>query len=266
VDITDDYSWLDIWIQPDLDSTNFPTLYGHFGSQVTIENNSLVFDYAGTQLGIARDDRLALKTGSYFFSLATGAIGGGGTVSGSGTITATFGTGPHVSNRGVRNSATPSIFRNRIAPGEIVSIYGFYLGPSSGVGAELTSDRSFITKELQGVRVLVDGSAAPVLFANNKQINAVIPYAVKTKSTARIEIEVSGKRSAAVEVDVVPADPGIFNHQSGLQAVVLNQDQSINANDNRAARNSVITFFATGGGETDPAGADGRIANTGVRL
>ena len=64
---------------------------------------------------------------------------------------------------------------------------------------------------------------------------------------------------------VVATAPGIFTiGATGLrQAAVLNQDNSVNGASSPAARGSVIQIYATGEGQTSPAGIDGRIARGG---
>ena len=54
-------------------------------------------------------------------------------------------------------------------------------------------------------------------------------------------------------IPVVPAAPGIF--------VVLNQNYTINSASNPAAQRSILILYATGEGQTIPAGVDGKIAN-----
>src|SRR5581483_5682340 len=41
--------------------------------------------------------------------------------------------------------------------------------------------------------------------------------------------------------------------------IVYNADYSLNSKDNPAAEGSMVTIYWTGGGQTDPAGVDGRI-------
>jgi len=64
-----------------------------------------------------------------------------------------------------------------------------------------------------------------------------------------------------VRLDVVPSSPGVFTtNAAGFgQAAAFNQDLSPNSPGNPAARGTIITFFATGEGETTPPGVDGRI-------
>ena len=77
-----------------------------------------------------------------------------------------------------------------------------------------------------------------------------------------MQIEAQGQKSNALTVQVAPAAPGIFTlDSSGTgQAAVLNQDNSLNSAANPAPRGSIISLFATGTGQTDPPGMDGKPA------
>jgi uncharacterized protein (TIGR03437 family) len=62
-------------------------------------------------------------------------------------------------------------------------------------------------------------------------------------------------------VDVVATSPGIFT-QAGAPAgvgLIYNADYTLNSKDNPAAEGSHVIVFWTGGGQSDPAGIDGRI-------
>jgi len=50
------------------------------------------------------------------------------------------------------------------------------------------------------------------------------------------------------------------------QAVAINQDGSPNSAANPASRGSVVVVYATGEGQTDPAGVDGKLTNSGATL
>jgi uncharacterized protein (TIGR03437 family) len=134
-----------------------------------------------------------------------------------------------------------------LAPGEIFTIFGSGVGPFP--------------------KVLVDNLIAPVLFASSNQINAIVPYhAERFSGTARVQV-ISGDDAASSEWSVTEAAsaPAIFTLSgSGVgQAAVLNQDNSVNGAGNPAARGSVIQIFATGEGQTSPAGVTGSV-NHGV--
>jgi len=59
-----------------------------------------------------------------------------------------------------------------------------------------------VDDNLDQTRVLLDGMSAPLLFAQSRQINAVVPYAVAGKSIVRVEVEFLGVRSEPVTVPV----------------------------------------------------------------
>lgn len=149
-----------------------------------------------------------------------------------------------------------------VAPGEIVTIFGSGLGPAAGVTLQLTPDSQFLTTSLGATRVLFDGVAAPMIYASDTQVSAIVPYALANASTTQLTIEVQGVRSAAAALDVKRASPAIFTVPSrGTgQGAVLNQDSTVNSVDNPAAPGSVVQIFATGEGQTVPAGMDGRLA------
>jgi uncharacterized protein (TIGR03437 family) len=61
-----------------------------------------------------------------------------------------------------------------------------------------------------------------------------------------------------VQLDVVAASPAIFtNFAGGSDALVLNQDGTLNGASNPAAAGSVVAIFATGAGQMEPAGVTG---------
>jgi hypothetical protein len=62
-------------------------------------------------------------------------------------------------------------------------------------------------------------------------------------------------------VPVVDAAPGIFNTPAGNKAAFLNVDLSVNNSANPAAKACIVVLFATGEGQTDPAGVDGKICH-----
>lgn len=166
---------------------------------------------------------------------------------------------PCLAHGGIVNAA--SFLPGPVAPGEIVSLFGAGLGPERPVEFSLDADLT-VAKELAGVRVLFDGMPAPVLAVSARQVNAIVPYSVSGRTETRVSVEYQGRRTAEVVVPVAAAAPAIFTLNAGGTGpgAILNQDSSVNSPTNPAARGSVIQIFATGGGQTDPPGVDGRVA------
>ena len=153
-----------------------------------------------------------------------------------------------------------------VAPGQLVTITGSGLGPVVGVAGRPTAAGAYETR-LANVRVLFDDQAAPLLFVSNDQINAIVPYGLYGRLSARVQVETGMSLSVPIEVKVVDSAPGVFT-LSGLgrgQASALNADLSSNSASNPADRGSIITVYGTGEGQTDPQGQDGRIILTDLR-
>ena len=153
-----------------------------------------------------------------------------------------------------------------IAPGQILKLTGAGLGPAAGVTARATT-AGVIESVLGGVRVLFDGVPAPLLYVEASQLNAIAPYSIHGRLSSRVQVESGTNYSMPIEVKVVDAAPGIFTASgSGLgHAAALNSDFGINSITNPAQRGSVITVFATGEGQVDPPGQEGRIVTTDLR-
>ncbi len=149
---------------------------------------------------------------------------------------------------------------NSVAPGEIVVIWGRFLGEDSLTTLQLGSDGRVSTR-LAGSRVLFDGIPAPLLYVTQGQLSAVVPYAVEGRTTTSFQVEYQGVRSAPEILAVVNSSPGVFTvNQSGTgQGAIVNHDGSLNGPANPASTGSVVSIYATGEGQTIPAGIDGLL-------
>ena len=146
-----------------------------------------------------------------------------------------------------------------LSPGGMVTIFGMNLGPAQGTGAQ--PQNGSVSTMLAGAGASFGGIAAPLLYVQASQINAVVPYGVAL-NTVQLQVEVNRKSSNPLTLTVAPAAPAVFtvNVSGSGQAVVMNQDGSLNSPSNPATRNSVITFYVDGLGQTDPPGVDGQVA------
>jgi uncharacterized protein (TIGR03437 family) len=182
------------------------------------------------------------------------------TVDGQKLVYASYGSQSLIGPFTVLGAASASA--DSIAPGEIVSLYGDNIGPSSPTGLQVANGR--VTTQAGGVEVLFDGVAAPITYAQSNQINAVAPYVLNGKASTIVEIRSSGKLSQGVFVPVTDSAPGTFtvNGAGSGQAAVLNQDGSYNSRNNPAARNSIIVIYASGEGATNPQVLDGQVATS----
>jgi uncharacterized protein (TIGR03437 family) len=161
----------------------------------------------------------------------------------------------------------------------MVAIRGVSLGPAAEQDTQLDSIGK-LTTSLGGVRVLFNGVPGALVYTLPTQIAAIVPYEIAASAATRtvnVQVENQGNRSDAFPMPLAATLPGLFtNDYSGQgQAAALNQDvvsgQTIitrngalapNGNPPRqpATRGSYVLLFATGEGQTNPPGVDGRRA------
>lgn len=146
-----------------------------------------------------------------------------------------------------------------VAPGELVSIFGYGVGPASG--AAMNTQSGTVATQLAGTRVLFDGIPAPLLYTDSNQVNAVVPRSVGGRTSTRVQVEYLGLTSNDLSVPVATSSPGIFtlNGSGTGQAAILNQDSSVNSAANPAQPGSILVIYATGAGQMNPAVPDGAI-------
>jgi uncharacterized protein (TIGR03437 family) len=101
-----------------------------------------------------------------------------------------------------------------------------------------------------------------MIYAVANQITAVVPFSVTGRESTTVQVEYNGQLSNRVVVPVAPTAPGVFTLDSSGQGAILNQDWRVNGVSAPAASGSVVTIFATGAGQTIPAGDDGFVIGT----
>ena len=109
--------------------------------------------------------------------------------------------------------------------------------------------------------VTINGIAAPLIYTWGTQVAAIVPYEI-SGATAQVSVTYDGQAISTLSVPVAAAVPAIFTADSSGtgQAAAVNQDNSINSAAKPARIGDVITLFATGEGQTSPAGVDGKPA------
>ena len=158
-----------------------------------------------------------------------------------------------------------SFLNEPVAPGEIVTVFGTALGPLIPANLQL-DEFGRVANSLAGTQILFDGFPAPIIYSSAGQVSVIVPYEISGDTTTSVLAEYLGMRSTALTVPVAATAPGIFVLDSSGQGAILNQDSSVNSTTNPAAPGSVVSIFATGEGQTNPAGVDGFIAQGAVAM
>ncbi|MEK7992207.1 MAG: IPT/TIG domain-containing protein [Planctomycetota bacterium] len=154
-----------------------------------------------------------------------------------------------------------SFLAGPVAPGEVVTLFGSRMGPLSLATLRLNT-AGLVDNVLSDTRVLFDGVPAPLIYTSASQVSATVPYGVAGRSSTSVEVEYRGKRSSPLRVPVSRCAPAIFTlSASGKgQGAVLNQNVTVNSLQNPADIGSIVALYATGEGQTIPAGVDGKVA------
>jgi uncharacterized protein (TIGR03437 family) len=150
----------------------------------------------------------------------------------------------------IQNAAT--YYEGPLAPGELISIYGPGIGPQQAVGVQVDEDGN-ISRAAAGVHVLFNGLAAPLLYVQDKQINAIVPFEAGASDTTTVEVRYQGQVVKSGTWEVEPTFPGVFQP-------ILYPDAPAGTQYPSAQAGSVISIFGTGLGQTNPPGVTGTLA------
>ncbi len=163
----------------------------------------------------------------------------------------------------VTTASAASLAAGPLAPGEIFSIFagaGQSMGPSVAAYG-VFGDNGTLSTNLAGVQVLFNSIPAALFYAQASQINAQTPYEMAGLTSAELQVMYQGNTLVTMQVALADANPALFTLSSGTGNVVaVNQDGSINSDANPAERGSFVVLYATGEGQTSPAGESGQAA------
>ena len=162
----------------------------------------------------------------------------------------------------IQNGAT--FVEGPVVGGEIVTLKGTGIGPQTAAFEKIGPDGK-VSNELAGVQVFFDDISAPLLYVQAQQINAVVPWEVvglntSVNNSTQVHVKYNGASSNVSSIPISLAVPGIFlADYSTRQAAALNADGTPNSPSHPAKRGSVVAFFGTGGGNTNPPAVTGGI-------
>jgi uncharacterized protein (TIGR03437 family) len=157
-----------------------------------------------------------------------------------------------------------------VAPSEVVVLYPTGAGPSPMVpwAVDALHMSKYSVDSLGDTRVLFDGVAAPMVYAESGRVCAIVPYRVAGKKTTEVVVEYRGQRSSPVVLPVVPSAPAVFTlDASGVgEAAMLNETGCCNSVRNPAVRGTIVSLYATGEGYPLPGAVNGPVARLPVRV
>jgi uncharacterized protein (TIGR03437 family) len=159
----------------------------------------------------------------------------------------------------VQNAATSLLAP--VSPGEIVAIKGTTLGPATPAYETLTPAGT-VSTNIGNVRVLFNGTYAPLTYVSATQINCVVPYEfAAVASGAYVQVIYQGQSSNTYPLVQASTAPGIFtaNSTGTGPGAILNGDNTYNSSSNPAPKGSTVQIFMTGEGLISPQSATGSV-------
>jgi uncharacterized protein (TIGR03437 family) len=150
-----------------------------------------------------------------------------------------------------------------VAPGEIVTLRGYGIGPATAVA--VPSGQAPVD-QLGGTQVTFGGVAAPVFSAQSQQVTVQVPweiagqmfeidgqsFEIAGQTSSEVVVSYNGQTAvASAPVVVATAAPGIY--------AVENSDGTVNSPSNPAKAGGFVTIYGTGGGVTNPLGITGGL-------
>ncbi len=165
-----------------------------------------------------------------------------------------------------------------VAPGQLLTLYGTNLAPSSPAAPSSGFPTSF-----NGVTVTFNGIPAPILYTSGIQINMQVPYEIAGQTQVTMQVSsqlVTPPVSESYLLGVVALQPSVFLSATnfngpifgqlpcnetvyvGVQALALNPDGSVNSCANPAAPGSAVSIFVNGLGVTSPSLSTGAVNST----
>lgn len=157
------------------------------------------------------------------------------------------------------------------APGELITLFGENIGPTTA--AELTLTAGYVDKTLGGVGVKVDNIDAPMVYVSQHQVSVQVPYGVSIGTGKTIVVSNGANPAANGTIDITATAPGIFtlDGSGSGQAAALNTSAltgavTINSATNAAKIGDAISLYLTGEGvyTNTPVPVDGYVIPAGT--
>jgi uncharacterized protein (TIGR03437 family) len=173
----------------------------------------------------------------------------------------TYSQPPVIGNGAIVNAASFAA-QAPLAPGSLITLFGTNLAQGEGTASGVP-----LPPSLAGSSVLLAGKSAPLLFANNGQVNAIVPYGVAVNTPQQVVVSSSNSISVPQSIILAAAAPGIFTvNASGqgqgiITGVDANGNQPIADAANPVTAGQAIVIYCTGLGEVNPPVPTGTAAS-----
>jgi len=155
------------------------------------------------------------------------------------------------------------------APGTLISLFGTALADRLAGASGLP-----LPNQLATTSVILQGALVPLIYANENQINALVPYQLPAKSKYQIIVQRGMTLSSPETIAIFDSQPAVFTtDQSGkgqghIYVVGSDGTQTLATPASPATAGNVLTVYCAGLGEVQPplvagvAAPPGQLENT----
>jgi uncharacterized protein (TIGR03437 family) len=256
------------------------TVLGH--RRITYRGGPYYASIGGSMTDYTYTDTISLAGNTFSNTSANYIVGDGG------AVVITSGIGPNVglsvalqapmptaasgvflNPTGIVNAASNAPFTARIAPGELLTLYGSNLASST-----LTAGIPFPTSGLGGVHVTIGGLPAAIYYVSPSQVSVIVPYGVTVGSVASIQVTNDMGSSNIVTNYMANTAPGVFTqNQNGtgygeIEHLGIGNSVapvgSVVSDASPAMPGETLAVYLTGLGAVSPAIADGASGPSGT--
>ncbi len=166
---------------------------------------------------------------------------------------------PAIALGGIVNAA--SFLATEISPGAIVSIFGSDFGSAVSVASTVP-----LPTTLGGTRVLINGIEAPLFAVTPSQINAQVPWQLRSPTITAANVQVVTAAGTSPPRMIVFGDrPGIFTTQQNGRGpgIITHADGSLVTLANPAVNGEVLVMYCTGLGAVTNQPSSGALSPSG---
>jgi uncharacterized protein (TIGR03437 family) len=156
--------------------------------------------------------------------------------------------------QGVVNAASQQA--GSVAPGELVTLYGADIGPTTPGTLADADNNGFVDTTLGTMTATVDGQPAPLIYAGQNQITLQVPYEATVGPLKIVSLTKGTGAPVTTAVTIATSAPGIFTLDgsgSGPAAAMnynsVTSQYSVNAGNNAAKIGDTVVLYITGEGD-----------------
>ena len=170
--------------------------------------------------------------------------------------------GPQIAANGIVNGANPL---GAIAPNTWISVMGPNLSETTRTWNPSDIVNGVLPVEINGVRVTINGTAAPIYYVSPTQLNVLTSTTLAT-GTATISVNNNGLVSTAANFQVQAFAPTFFAGSDGKHVMATHSDGSAVTTQSPAQPGEAVWLYGTGFGPTTPAAPDGMMIMTSLPI